>query len=190
MSASKNSVKSTGFLDEFTASVLSPISCEMLKSNFSLDSAMSLEEKFKQYLGEWKQHCESVAFSSNPNDYIDCDAYRNIVEMGQQTLPLIRKVFYDEPTCETLCPLGLAHLVKNIVGDAIIIPENLREKVKDAENYMRGWLDGYLSRVIKNEISVYKGKISFYFTNDITEDVREKFMKTLREKLGKKGIIF
>ena len=54
-----------------------------------------LEEKFKENLEAWREHCIQKVNSSNPNDFLDCDAYREIVAMGKDALPLIRKA-YDE----------------------------------------------------------------------------------------------
>ena len=55
-----------------------------------------LEEKFNKYAEEWKNHCENNSIHSFPWLYLDCEAYKNIVAMGEYALPLIRKA-YAEP---------------------------------------------------------------------------------------------
>ncbi|MBW2995063.1 hypothetical protein KY312_01820 [Candidatus Woesearchaeota archaeon] len=52
-----------------------------------------LEEKFNKYAEEWKKHCENNSIHSFPWPYLDCDAFRNIVAMGKDALPLIREAY-------------------------------------------------------------------------------------------------
>ncbi len=56
---------------------------------------MSLEHKFHQTVKEWREHCRNTP-SSLSHSYLDCDAYRRIVAMGAQVLPLIRDQLYIE----------------------------------------------------------------------------------------------
>lgn len=53
----------------------------------------NIEEKFNENLEAWRGHLKKTLQSSNHMDYIDCDAYRNIVAMGPQVLPLIKNEY-------------------------------------------------------------------------------------------------
>ena len=57
---------------------------------------MSLEDKFHQAVEEWRKHCRKNSIYSMPQAYLDCDAYRRIVAMGQQVIPLIREQLHSE----------------------------------------------------------------------------------------------
>jgi len=57
---------------------------------------MSLEDTFHQAVDAWKEHCRTNSTHSFSGPYLDCDAYRRIVLMGPQVLPLIREQLHDE----------------------------------------------------------------------------------------------
>jgi len=57
---------------------------------------MLLEENFHQAVEEWREHCGRNGMHSLPEPYLDCDAYRRIIAMGQQVLPLIRNQLNSE----------------------------------------------------------------------------------------------
>ena len=89
---------------------------------------MSLEELFLGNLRNWKKHCESS------DDYLDCDAYYNLVIYGSEMLPFVKK-YSDE------VPEGfLGKLVSDIIGD-FEIPEEIRGKVSEIEKYTAKWLE-------------------------------------------------
>jgi len=54
---------------------------------------MTLESDFEKNLEEWRKHLEETIHSSNHQDYINCDAYRDIVAMGTSVLPLIKREY-------------------------------------------------------------------------------------------------
>lgn len=54
---------------------------------------MSLEDNFHQAVEEWRVHCRKNSIHSMPQPYLDCNAYRQIVSMGPNVLPLIRKEY-------------------------------------------------------------------------------------------------
>jgi hypothetical protein len=56
----------------------------------------NLEQMFEKELIDWKHHIVDTNYSSNSQAYINCDAYRNIVLMGEEVLPLIRKELETE----------------------------------------------------------------------------------------------
>ena len=60
---------------------------------------MGLEDTFHQAVGEWIEHCRNpqVQVSSSSESVRDCDAYRKIISMGKEALPLLRKL-YDSDT--------------------------------------------------------------------------------------------
>jgi hypothetical protein len=50
---------------------------------------MDVTERFRRLTGEWARHCQRVAFSSNTNDRLDCEAYRGLVALGPTAVPLV-----------------------------------------------------------------------------------------------------
>lgn len=56
---------------------------------------MGLEESFHQAVEEWIEYCRNphaqVSFSSE--SVKNCDAYRKIISMGKEALPLLRKLY-------------------------------------------------------------------------------------------------
>lgn len=54
---------------------------------------MSLEDNFYQAVNEWREHCRSKSHISSTAPRLDCDAYRQIVSMGSDILPLIREEY-------------------------------------------------------------------------------------------------
>ncbi|GEM_PF-6233791 len=57
---------------------------------------MALEDLFAQKAEEWKTHCYNNSYHSNPHFYLDCDAYRSIITLGPQALPLIKEQLQKE----------------------------------------------------------------------------------------------
>ncbi len=106
----------------------------------------NLEDIFNKDIREWKVYCEKVKFSSNPQDYIDCDAYQNLVKMGPRILPLIRDL-YNKPQ-ESLSKLRLSCLVQEIVQDSFQIPKSIQGRVQAINNYTQIWLDENMHRYI------------------------------------------
>ena len=60
---------------------------------------MGLEDSFHQAVGEWIEHCRNpqVQVSSSSESVRECDAYRKIISMGKEALPLVRQL-YDANT--------------------------------------------------------------------------------------------
>ena len=56
----------------------------------------TLEERFQDALGRWKENCRRNSFHSSPRPYLDCDSYREIVSIGVSCLPLIRDQLHQE----------------------------------------------------------------------------------------------
>ena len=106
---------------------------------------MSLEEQFNKSIEDWKEHCERTINSSNPGDYLNCDAYRNIVNMGPAILPLIRKEFDKNSLLNGL----LVNPVKRIVGKDFQIPEWMAGKMSLIEKYTAKWLDENMQEYLK-----------------------------------------
>jgi len=111
-----------------------------------------LEEKFNSTVKKWEAHCEKtrVRFSSSPKPVRDCDAYREIVSMGNSSLPLIRKL-YDKDSQNNIGlsgiqAFGLISAVKDIIGDDFTIPEDIRGNIKMMEDYTKRWLDNNINK--------------------------------------------
>ncbi len=43
---------------------------------------MGIEDLFEAEKQRWKEHCERVDHSSNPQDYLNCEAYSNKLRVG------------------------------------------------------------------------------------------------------------
>lgn len=118
---------------------------------------MGLEDNFHQAVGEWIEHCRNpqVQLSSFINPVRNCDSYRKIVSMGYEVLPLIRKV-YDRDSSHNfelsiVQKLGLVSVVREIVGDDFLIPEDIRGQTSAMEEYTKRWLDENMGRYVPNQ---------------------------------------
>ena len=101
---------------------------------------MSLSKKrYQVALQEWKEHCQEKAHSSNPNDYTDCQAFRDLVAMGQPVLPLVLQTMVDDPD-PTFCIFGWTELVRRIVGPRFLVSEKIAGKVQLIFEYTKRWL--------------------------------------------------
>lgn len=107
---------------------------------------MGIEERFNQAIEEWRGHCHRMRFSSRPGDFIECESYIKLVELGEEVLPLIRRLYdrgSDKPGFESLRS-HLSILVGEIVKDNFQIPEKISGEMSAIEQYTISWLDTYL----------------------------------------------
>ena len=108
---------------------------------------MGLEDRFNQALERWIAHCGSpnIQASSSSLSSITCYAYKQIVEMGLEALPLIREVYdratFDDGAFSTLRLHGLVLAVREIAGDDFKIPIELQGNMPAVEEYTKRWLD-------------------------------------------------
>tara|TARA_Y100000034_G_scaffold110845_1_gene143358 strand:+ start:429 stop:761 length:333 start_codon:yes stop_codon:yes gene_type:complete len=109
---------------------------------------MGIEEQFDGHVGDWKKHCDTVSVSSNPNDYTNCEAYRQIAALGSDSLPLIRKVYGGSDDNAFFPILGWTTLVREIVGDEFQIPKEIRGRVHEIRDYTIRWLDENIERYV------------------------------------------
>jgi len=108
-----------------------------------------LEEKFKENLEAWREHCIQKVNSSNPNDDLECDAYRNIVAMGKEALPLIREAYdLNQHSSIRLLEMNLHHAVQEILGDDFKVPEDIRYNLDKIMQYTPKWLDENMDKYI------------------------------------------
>ena len=42
---------------------------------------LAIEETFLQHLDQWREHLDTVKYSSNPSDAINCQAFQNLVDL-------------------------------------------------------------------------------------------------------------
>ena len=124
---------------------------------------MPVREEFDQALGEWKDHCKRNSFYSMPQPYIDCDAYRRIVAMGPEVLPLIREeysrpqeigdpgIYWCFALKEIVPEFGLAVGEKDS-GSAIekVGLEFIGLRVDEVQRATIKWLDKNISRYLSN----------------------------------------
>jgi|GEM_PF-3305984 len=109
-------------------------------------------EEFNKAIEEWKGHCEKTINSSNPNDYLNCDAYRKIVSMGREVLPLVRSV-YDSNSSSDFgldCVKNyLTFVVRKIVGGDFKVPDGIYLGMRELEDYTKRWLDENMEKYLR-----------------------------------------
>lgn len=112
---------------------------------------------FYQAFEKWIEHCRSphVRFSSFSEPIRNCDAYRKIVSMGYEALPLIRQV-YDRDSSDDLAISivkghGLVAVVREILGDDFSIPKEIRGHISAIEDYTKRWLDENMNKYVPNQ---------------------------------------
>ena len=52
--------------------------------------ALLLKDNFDNHTKEWKSYIQSKSYKGSLDWYLDCDAYRSLVELGHPILPHIR----------------------------------------------------------------------------------------------------
>lgn len=104
-----------------------------------------IRETFEKYLREWQKYLSSseVGLSSDFRRFVNCEAYRQIKNLGVEALPLIRET-YDKRgdfSLDILKLHGLVSLVCEITSPDFQIPEEMRGKMLDIQAYTVKWLD-------------------------------------------------
>lgn len=111
-----------------------------------------LEEKFNENLELWRKHCIENINSSNPETFLDCNAYKNIIAMGKDALPLIRKA-YDTESKEELSFYSLRWIlhrtVLKIIGNEFKIPKGMYLGSDELADYTSKWLDENIDKYIQ-----------------------------------------
>ena len=120
---------------------------------------MPLEDEFNEALSEWKQHCRKNSMHSMSQPYLDCNAYRKIVSMGKDILPLIRRE-YAQPqeigdpgylwgfAIKSIIPEFSLSVGEKGSGSAVekVAPGFIGIKIDDVRKETLRWLDDYVSR--------------------------------------------
>ena len=112
------------------------------------------KENFHQAVEEWIKYCQTseVRFSSSSGSVLNCEAYKQIVSMGYETLPLIRQLYdKDSSDNEGLSIVqghGLVSIIREIVGDDFSIPTEIKGKISEMEDYSKRWLDENISKYL------------------------------------------
>ncbi|MAF99284.1 MAG: hypothetical protein CMH61_01600 [Nanoarchaeota archaeon] len=98
-------------------------------------------KQFVELKNQWQTHCDSVSYSSNPMDYTDCDAYREIAAMGEEALPYVHWVLKDPGDEHSTFPIfGWFRLVQEITDNKLTPPEHISGMVDQVNQYTRLWL--------------------------------------------------
>ncbi|MEK6873253.1 MAG: hypothetical protein AABW91_00230 [Nanoarchaeota archaeon] len=95
----------------------------------------TLEERFQDALGRWKEHFRKNPFHSLPKPYLDCDAYRDIVSIGAGSLPFIREQLNQEIESNKRYDDELKRLKIKVFGtDQVkLFDDNCRKMCDDVE---------------------------------------------------------
>ncbi len=103
-----------------------------------------VREEFEIYVDLWKQHCQENRYCSDPNRYSDCQAYRSIVKMGEEVLPLIKEK-YSSSDEEAFFPIfGWARAIREITNCVIAVPQEDRGDTRKIRNHYVQFLEQYL----------------------------------------------
>jgi hypothetical protein len=111
----------------------------------------ALEEQFKENLEAWRKYHLEHLHDSSPVTSLNCEAYRNIVSMGKEALPLIRKAYDSEssdPHDYKSLRYLLVHSVAEIVMEDFEIPEG---HILETEDYTIKWLDENMSKYVREK---------------------------------------
>ncbi|HLC80892.1 MAG TPA: hypothetical protein VJG31_03925 [Candidatus Nanoarchaeia archaeon] len=115
---------------------------------------MKIEDKFNQAVEEWITHCRNpqVQFSSSSDPIKNCGAFKKIVLMGYEALPLIRQI-YDRSSFGNLALAivqshGLVSVVNEIVGNDFSIPSEIQGNIFAIEDYTKQWLDKNMNKYL------------------------------------------
>ncbi len=74
-------------------------------------------DTFATLADEWQQHCDSVMFSSNVDDYLNADSFRKIIAIGLPAIPHIMESYSKDQL-----PWGFA--IQEITGEEFITDKN------------------------------------------------------------------
>ncbi len=103
----------------------------------------SLERIFQNSVKWWRDHYKEKGFSSNPQDYLDCDAYRSLAVIGKLDKKGVSQLILDN--WDEIPGIGYTSLLKEIMGDDFFTPDEMRGKIKEIRAYTLGWLFRYLT---------------------------------------------
>jgi len=122
---------------------------------------VELERRFNDALERWKKHCRDNAHFSFAEKYLDSDAYREIVKMGPEVLPLIQQTYASESE-EIGNPRQFwAYAIHEIIGDDFRIDVNADSPVKPVcsefvainvrgvKNFTLKWLEENMHKYLK-----------------------------------------
>ena len=98
----------------------------------------TIDDRFNQATSEWKKHCHDNGHFSMRGPYLDCDAYRKIVSMGKQILPLIRKQLNHEYETERKYDEELKRLKIKVFGtDKVVLYDKPYFKICKDKEYQK-----------------------------------------------------
>ncbi len=96
--------------------------------------------KFIDEVEGWMRHCRANSLESDPATYINCQAYRNLVEIGEDVLPYIHEAVCI-PEIRIAPIFGWSHLLEDIVGEKrYSVPTEIEENVEGLGLYVISWL--------------------------------------------------
>ena len=110
---------------------------------------MTLEEEFYKAVSAWKDHCYTLELKikGNAESRLDCDAYRYIVSLGKDALPLIYDVL-EARDWNTYFPiLGWVNAIQDITKGKYKQPKNTHNAISTighATNWLAENMDRYI----------------------------------------------
>ena len=115
------------------------------------------EVNFHQAVEEWIEYCRNphVQLSSSGESVRNCDSYGKIVSMGYKVLPLIRQVYDRDCSANFELSIvqrhGLVSVIREIVGDDFLIPEEIRGRIFAMKDYTKKWLDENMGEYVPTQ---------------------------------------
>lgn len=108
----------------------------------------NLEQRFNKNMEAWREHCAKIPAYSDWAEFINCEGYRNLVAMGKEILPLLKKAYYSESGGSHLI---LIDIVGDIVGSDFQIPRWTMHSMGLMQRYTIRWLDQNADNYVKEK---------------------------------------
>jgi len=106
-----------------------------------------IEEVFSQAVIDWKAHCNNleIQISSNQSKRTDCQAYRKIIGLGKDALPLVYEIL-TRKDYDTYFPIfGWVSVLYEITDGRYKVPDNLSGQVLNIIDHATNWLEKNLN---------------------------------------------
>jgi hypothetical protein len=100
-----------------------------------------LKDEFHTFRRAWMKHCKDLGPVRNDLSYTKCEAYRKLVELGEETLPFIHQVVTNpEDELSLFAGKGWFYLVQEITNNRLAPPAHIVRLPDQMNHYTRLWL--------------------------------------------------
>jgi len=115
---------------------------DMMVKQTVQDDQNIIKSKFIILYAQWLKYIEkpNIAVSSRSDDYINCEPYRGIVNLGKPVLPfLIEKITDGKNNSWNESQFFLWYAVREISGVDLIKRSEIMSEQEKAERYINWW---------------------------------------------------